>query len=110
MVRIDRESSFGEGSSLGQIELLESRFTQGGEDIGSSWIDLQGLLEFRKGVFAIVFFKEQIAGEPVGLPAKRVVLQGIRAEGIDDELEDLRDAVPAGILGRPATDDQECVG
>ena len=86
---------------------LVSRYGPIHDHVGRPGIDGECLLQLGDRLRAIVLLQQERAGQRVRLPARRVVFDRIGAERVDDEAEDLRDAVEPGVLGRPAGDEQQ---
>src|SRR5690606_41211956 len=61
---------------------------------GGMGIDRQPEIEFRFRLRLVVLLQQQAAGERIRLPAMLIILERLRAEGIDDELEDVGHAFP----------------
>ncbi len=96
--RIDFDRTSGMLRGVGQRMVLQGGEGQGGVHFSRLRIDRQGLFQLRNRLPPVVFFQKQHAPDKMRLPAVLVFGQSIIAQRIDDEIEDLRDAVPAGIL------------
>jgi hypothetical protein len=90
--------------------ILKRGESQSRVDFSRLRVDRQRLFQLRHRLSAVEFFQQQHASHKMRLPAIFVFGQRVIAQRIDDKIEDLRNAVPAGILRGAVRDQQQGLG
>ena len=84
------------GLGLLEVVVLQGQRGQGRMDLGRMRIDLQGGLKLAGGVGLVVLLQEEHPGLVMRRPVGGIELQRVRIQLVDQEIELVGEAVPAG--------------